>query len=67
MNKDLSDRIRARAYEIWAEGGYRHGRAEQDWLAAEAEILRAAPAAKTLRGRRAPRSFARGSESRLSH
>ncbi len=36
---DVQDRIRRRAYELWEQGGRRHGRAEQDWLRAEREIL----------------------------
>ena len=35
--RDLSDRIRERAYEMWAASG-RSGEAEQHWLAAEREI-----------------------------
>jgi hypothetical protein len=58
MERDLSDRIRERAYEIWIASGYRHDEAEQHWLAAEREILSAlqstaavkAPA-KRIRGR----------------
>jgi hypothetical protein len=38
--RDLSDRIRDRAYEIWAASG-RNGEAAQHWLAAEREILSA--------------------------
>jgi len=39
MDRDLSDRIRERAYEIWAATGYRHGEAERHWFTAEQEIL----------------------------
>lgn len=39
MDRDLSDRIRERAYEIWVASGYRHGEAEQHWFAAEQELL----------------------------
>lgn len=39
MDRDLSDRIRERAYEIWMATGCRHGQAEQHWFAAEQEIL----------------------------
>jgi len=45
--RDLSDRIRERAYEIWIAGGS-HGDAEQDWLAAEQEILSALQSSKEL-------------------
>jgi Protein of unknown function (DUF2934) len=38
--RDLSDRIRERAYEMWIASG-RDGEAEQHWLAAEREILSA--------------------------
>ena len=37
---DRSDQIRTRAYEIYEQNGRRGGCAEQDWLKAEAEILR---------------------------
>jgi len=58
MHQDLSERIRERAYEIWIASGYRDGKAEQHWLAAEQEILsgprsggRAKAPAKRIRGR----------------
>jgi hypothetical protein len=35
----LHARITERAYELYAERGYREGYAEQDWLDAEREIL----------------------------
>lgn len=38
--RDLSDWIRERAYEMWAASGH-SGEAEQHWLAAEREILSA--------------------------
>jgi hypothetical protein len=37
MNEGLMLRIRERAYEIWAAGG---GGAEENWLRAEAELLK---------------------------
>ena len=40
MDQSLENRIRERAYEIWAAHGYVHGQADQHWLAAEREILR---------------------------
>lgn len=39
LDRDLSDRIRERAYEIWVATGYRHGEAERHWFTAEQEIL----------------------------
>lgn len=39
MDRDLSARIRERAYEIWMSTGCSHGQAEQHWFAAEQEIL----------------------------
>lgn len=36
---DLSARIAHRAYELYVDRGYRHGRALDDWLEAEQEIL----------------------------
>lgn len=41
MEPDLSNRIRERAYELWMAHGCREGRAEQDWLFAEREVLSA--------------------------
>ena len=41
MDRDVSDRIRERAYEIWMATGCRHGQAEQHWFSAEHEILTA--------------------------
>lgn len=37
---DLHARISARAYELYAERGYRDGCAQEDWLDAEREILK---------------------------
>ena len=39
MDRDVSERIRERAYEIWMTTGCRHGQADQHWFAAEQEIL----------------------------
>jgi hypothetical protein len=39
MDRDLSDRIRERAYEIWMANGCRHGESERHWFAAEQEIM----------------------------
>jgi hypothetical protein len=39
MERNLSDRIRERAYEIWLSGGCRDGEADQHWLAAERQLL----------------------------
>lgn len=36
---DLQELIARRAYELYAEHGYRHGSALEDWLEAEREIL----------------------------
>lgn len=42
--KDLQTLVAKRAYELYAERGYRHGYALEDWLEAEREILsRASP------------------------
>jgi hypothetical protein len=53
MEQNLSDRIRARAYEIWVASGSPEGEAEQHWLTAEKEILAAVPngSAKRRTGR----------------
>ena len=37
---DLHARTSARAYELYAERGYRDGCAQEDWLEAEREILK---------------------------
>jgi hypothetical protein len=36
---DVEGQIRLRAYELFEQRGYVHGLAEQDWLAAEREVL----------------------------
>lgn len=36
---NLDGEIRNRAYEIYATRGYTNGRAEQDWLEAEREVM----------------------------
>jgi DUF2934 family protein len=41
MERELSERIRERAYEMWLANGCREGGAEQDWLFAEREVLSA--------------------------
>lgn len=38
-NEDLHERITARAYELYAQRGWREGYALEDWLDAEREIL----------------------------
>ena len=38
MSHELEQRIRERAYELWAMSGYSHGRDEEHWCAAEREI-----------------------------
>jgi hypothetical protein len=58
LQQDLSDRIRERAYEIWATSGCSDGEAEEHWLAAEREILSALQSAvvtKRIRGRTIPK------------
>ena len=49
MDEILTNRIRERAYEIWAGSGFPHGAAEQHWLAAEREILEASVSAVASR------------------
>jgi hypothetical protein len=41
MSQELEQRIRERAYELWAISGYSHGRDEEHWCAAEREIVSA--------------------------
>jgi len=38
-NRDLHERISERAYELYAQRGWREGGALEDWLDAEREIL----------------------------
>jgi Protein of unknown function (DUF2934) len=39
MEQALEERIRERAYEIWNATGQMHGHADEQWLAAEREVL----------------------------
>ena len=39
--QDMEHVIRERAYHLWIEGGRQDGQAENYWLAAQREILRA--------------------------
>ena len=39
MDHSLENRIRERAYEIWASHGYVHGEADQHWLEREKAAL----------------------------
>jgi hypothetical protein len=41
MDQNLTQRIRERAYELWAASGCPTGQSEQHWHAAETEILAA--------------------------
>jgi len=59
MDQNVENRIRERAYEIWAAHGCVHGQSEQHWLAAEREVLAtsiAVPARKPT-----PKKTSRGS------
>ncbi|MBZ5568858.1 MAG: DUF2934 domain-containing protein [Acidobacteriia bacterium] len=40
LNANLEEKIRFRAYELYLHRGADHGRALDDWLQAEAELLR---------------------------
>jgi Protein of unknown function (DUF2934) len=42
VTQELEQRIRERAYELWAMSGYTHGRDAEHWCAAEREIVGAA-------------------------
>src|SRR5260370_26140766 len=59
MEQPLEQRVRERAHEIWNASGREDGRADEQWLSAEREllaILRAQPAvAKTAAVRKARR------------
>lgn len=39
MDKQLEERIRERAYELWMRHGSIHGRADEYWYQAEREVL----------------------------
>jgi hypothetical protein len=39
MDKQLEERIRERAYELWMRHGSIHGRADDYWYQAEREVL----------------------------
>ncbi|MBV8851456.1 MAG: DUF2934 domain-containing protein [Methylobacteriaceae bacterium] len=41
MSHELEQRIRERAYELWAMSGYSHGRDAEHWCAAERELAAA--------------------------
>jgi Protein of unknown function (DUF2934) len=39
MERDVTERIRERAYELWVASGSPQGKSEINWLAAEKEVL----------------------------
>ena len=41
MSHEVEQRIRERAYELWALSGYPHGQDEDHWCAAEREVIAA--------------------------
>jgi hypothetical protein len=41
MSHELEQRIRERAYELWAMSGYPQGQDEEHWCAAEREVIAA--------------------------
>jgi HSP20 family protein len=41
--KEIYDDVSRRAYELFAQGGYRNGRHFEDWLRAESEVLEPVP------------------------
>jgi Protein of unknown function (DUF2934) len=54
MEQALEERIRERAYKIWNATGRTHGHADEQWLAAEREVLAAESlSAKSVRINRA--------------
>ncbi len=51
MHLEMEQKIRARAHELWEQGGRMDGRSEEHWWLAEREMARkaeAAPAVVTL-------------------
>ena len=47
--EDVEERIRIRAYLLFEKRGGEHGRALDDWLQAEEEILRSKPSTPPVR------------------
>jgi Protein of unknown function (DUF2934) len=41
MSHEIEQRIRERAYQLWAMSGYSHGQDEEHWCAAEREVIAA--------------------------
>jgi hypothetical protein len=41
MSHEIEQRIRERAYQLWAMSGYPHGQDEEHWCAAEREVIAA--------------------------
>jgi hypothetical protein len=39
QNGNLQEEIRRRAYELYEQRGGEHGRADEDWIRAEAELV----------------------------
>lgn len=58
------DRIRRRAYQIWEEQGWPHGRAHEHWLQAEREIASAGPGPEPTPGEDRSRAVAPPKERR---
>lgn len=52
--KDLNDRIRERAYELWEREGRPHGRDSEHWKTAEKELGAAPAASPTVTAKAAP-------------
>jgi hypothetical protein len=47
MSHELEQRIRERAYELWAMSGYLHGQDKEHWCTAEREVIAAMPVPAT--------------------
>jgi Protein of unknown function (DUF2934) len=65
MDQTLTERIRERAYEIWAANGRPDGQAEQHWFTAEREFLyaqRTALAAQPAMVKKSSRTVRRASK-----
>ena len=58
MEREVTEKIRQRAYEPWVASGSLDGQSEVNWLAAEREVL-ASRAAKAVK-KQAPKKSARG-------
>lgn len=63
MDRDVTDKICERAYELWVAGGTQEGQSELNWITAEQEVL-AAAAVVAAKGRARLQTAKTGTEAR---